>query len=85
MATPALGQIKVESSHASLQFTDAYSGFLPASLQSAAPPSTQEAGNLYVSPKAALSCAKGALTALGLETAAVLCLYGIWQLWRLFL
>jgi hypothetical protein len=45
-------------------------------------PATEEADGVYAAPKADLSAAKGAILAIGLEGAAVLCLYGIWQLAR---
>lgn len=37
----------------------------------------------YDSPAEGVHCARGLLTMVGLEAAAVLGLYGLWQLWHL--
>ena len=43
----------------------------------------EEQGDLFVSTRAGLECAKAALLAIALEGLTVLSLVGAWQLWRL--
>jgi len=40
--------------------------------------------HLLVPSGLGLKAAKGALMAIGLESAAAVCLFGIWELWRSF-
>ncbi len=90
MASPALNrvesepfdEVEYEQSKAPLGFTQIYSGpLLPPSL-CVVPALPKLADGLKISRTEALSGAKGALVALGLEGVAALIFFGIWQLLR---
>lgn len=49
-----------------------------------APFITKEADHLSISPADGLKGAKAAMMAIGLEAVAVLCLYGMWEIWHAF-
>ncbi len=83
MATPVLTHSGVEPSKAFNRFAMIYSGPLSDLPMSEARASVSEAGGVTVSTAAGLSCARGALMALGIEVAAAvaaLCLYGVSRL-----
>jgi hypothetical protein len=76
------GEVEYELSKAPMGFAQVYSGpLLPPSL-CAVPAFPKLADGLKISRTEALAAAKGALAALGLEGAAALVFFGIWQLLR---
>ena len=84
VATPALTQPQVEPLHTPLRLREIYPGSRKVSPGRAVPAATEEADNVYISHTDALRVARGAITAIGIEITAAVCLYGIWQLWHIF-
>jgi hypothetical protein len=83
MASRTLNQFEVGPRSSSLQHTAAYVGPLPASSIYVAPAFTRLGGGLEISRAKALGGAKGAMSAIGFEAAAALCVYSIWFLWHI--
>ena len=84
MASGTLSHRELEPSKVRKRRRTASSYSPAASSLYVAPVFTELSQGLKVSRKAALGGARGALTAIGLEAAVVLCCYGIWQLCRIF-
>jgi hypothetical protein len=85
MASRTLSHRELEPSKVRKRRRTASSSFPPAaSSLYEAPVFIELAQGLKISRKAALGGARGAMTAIGLEAAVVLCCYGIWQLCRMF-
>lgn len=81
MVSQALKQTEVEAFSTSIA-TDACS--LPELVSSAPEDSAfaREADGLYISTAQGLKGAKGAMMAIGLEAAAAIFLYALWQAWH---
>ena len=62
---------------------EALDAALIAPFEHGAPEFSIEAGCLHISRAESMRGSKGALIAVGIEVVSVLCLYGMWQLWRL--
>jgi hypothetical protein len=62
---------------------EAFDAALIAPFERETPAFSIEGDCLYISGAEGIRGSKGALTAVGIEVASALCLYGIWQLWRL--
>lgn len=82
MATHTFSRPRVDSSHASVHFSEACSVLLDAGGHSAASPVRDQAFDSRV-PQDALKGAKGAVAALGLEVGAGILLCGFWLVWHL--
>jgi hypothetical protein len=67
-----------------MRLADFCPGSGAASFVCEAPAFVEEKGDLYISTAKGLCGARGAMMALGIEGAAALGFYGVWQLWRLF-
>ncbi len=83
MASRALHPIETESIENAIWPAAAYRGLIAEASQSQATVFPAPAVDLTISRVVALQGAKGALMALGIEAAAGLCLFGIWQIWLL--
>ncbi|MGA2169313.1 MAG: hypothetical protein ABSG62_13975 [Terracidiphilus sp.] len=64
--------------------SDVFAGPVWAPSESEAPAFAREPDRLSESGAEDGSCLQGLAVAIGLETATVLSLYGIWQVWHLF-
>jgi hypothetical protein len=67
-----------------MRLTDICPGSGVASFVCEAPAFVEEKDGLYIPTAKGLSGARGAMMAIGIEGAAALGLYGMWQLWHLF-
>lgn len=76
MSIRTLPHSNLETSHGSLRFAEIYSGRLSAFLLNDADAS------IYVSGASALRCAKGALTAIGMEAIAAAMAYCLYEMIR---
>jgi hypothetical protein len=84
MASRTLSHLELEPRKVTKRRRTASFSYPPtASSLYVAPVFTELAQGLKISRRAALGGARGAMAAIGLEAGAVLCCYGIWQLWRL--
>lgn len=81
MASNALRKVEVESFER-FNLIGAFARPLTEASLCDPPAFTQDADGVTVSRRQALGCAKGALLAVGVEAAAALSLFGIWQLLR---
>ena len=81
MASPVLDRFEYEAFRASLLTGSA----TPASSSSPREISAfqDESDYLCESSMDGMNCFKGSLWALGMEAAAALCVFGIWQLWHI--
>ena len=83
MSSTALNMPEVEAFGGAL-ITDTDAGAKEVSFERQAPAFAIQGDRLYISRAEGLTGAKGAMTAVGLEFAAAVCFYGVWQLWHLF-
>ncbi|MFZ0743090.1 MAG: hypothetical protein WAM85_01730 [Terracidiphilus sp.] len=83
MASQALHHVQPESLTSTVRFTAAYTGLLSATTLTESPAFTQLA-TPEISRAEALRGAKGAMMAIGLESAGVLCFLGVWLAWHYF-
>jgi len=85
MASSALRKVEVESEVESFERFKLIAAFARPLTEASfcdPPAFTQEADGLSVSTRQAVGCVKGAMLVVGVEAAATLTLFGIWQLWR---
>jgi len=83
----ALNQFDFDSLKSPVQITQAYAGPLIGSSRLDAPALAilpNLPNGLRISRTAALRGAKSAMTAIGLEAAAALCIYSLWLVWNAF-
>jgi len=81
VASPALKLIEVEALRTSgIPNAGSLPDWTPRERE--APVFTREADGLYISTADGLRGAKGAMVAIGLEIAAGLAFYSIWQVWQ---
>ena len=67
-----------------LRISDRYPGFVLISSLSTSSATVRNAEGERVPVAEGLRAATGMLAAIGLEGAAAVCLYGVWQLWHIF-
>jgi hypothetical protein len=81
MASHAFNHFEVEALKSNI--ADAQDCPIPASAVFQAFASTDNADLLSISTSEGRKGAKGAMMAIGIEAAAALCIYGVWQLWHI--
>ena len=81
MTVQTLNALEVDLSHSAT--ADVRVPHLSARSVCEAPETAEGMDRQYDSPAEGVHCARGILTMVGLEAAAVFGLYGLWQLWHL--
>ena len=82
MASHAFNHFEVEALRANI-LADAPETPVPASTLYEAFGSTDNADPLSIPVSAGLKGATGAMMAIGIEVAAALCIYAVWQVWHI--